>query len=252
MKLVFATGNKGKLREAGEILGPSFELLSSAQAGVTEDIEETGLTLEENSILKADFIYQRTGLDCFADDTGLEVDALGGAPGVFTARYAGEGCNFDDNMNKLLAELAALDEAARADAVKSKHSVTPPAGHSCNPDALPQVPRTARFRSVVTLILNGEKHVFEGVMEGRIALHKAGCGGFGYDPVFIPVVSRELLLTIPAEIAAEVLRLSDSMDAGQKVITFGDRTVAELPEEVKNAISHRGQALRAMAEWFMV
>ena len=105
---------------------------------------------------------------------------------------------------------------------------------------------------MVTLILNGEKHVFEGVMEGRIALQKAGCGGFGYDPVFIPVVSRELLLTIPAEIAAEVLRLSDSMDAGQKVITFGDRTVAELPEEVKNAISHRGQALRAMAEWFIV
>lgn len=191
MKLVFATGNKGKLREAAEILGSEFELLSSAQAGITEDVEETGATLEENSIIKAEFIYQRTGLDCFADDTGLEVDALGGAPGVFTARYAGEGCCFDDNMNKLLAELAKLG---------------------------PSVPRTARFRSVVTLILNGEKHFFEGVMEGRIALQKAGCGGFGYDPVFIA-------------------------DA------YPDRTVAELPEDVKNAISHRGQALRAMAEW---
>ena len=222
MKLVFATGNKGKLREASEILGQEFELLSSAQAGITEDVEETGATLEENSILKAEFIYERTGLDCFADDTGLEVDALGGAPGVFTARYAGEGCCFDDNMNKLLAELAKLG---------------------------PSAPRTARFRSVVTLILNGEKHFFEGVMEGRIALQKAGCGGFGYDPVFIPEVSRELLLTIPAEIATEVIRLSDPMAAGQNVITFGNRTVAELPEEVKNAISHRGQALRAMAEW---
>lgn len=205
MKLVFATGNKGKLREAGEILGSEFELLSSAQAGITEDVEETGLTLEENSILKAEFIYSRTGLDCFADDTGLEVDALGGAPGVFTARYAGEGCCFDDNMNKLLAELAALDEATRA-------------GFTGDTSAAPSVPRTARFRSVVTLILNGEKHFFEGVMEGRIALQKAGCGGFGYDPVFIA-------------------------DA------YPDRTVAELPEEVKNAISHRGQALRAMAAW---
>ena len=191
MKLVFATGNKGKLREASEILGSEFELLSSAQAGVTEDVEETGATLEENSILKAEFIYSRTGLDCFADDTGLEVDALGGAPGVFTARYAGEGCCFDDNMNKLLAELAKLG---------------------------PDVSRTARFRSVVTLIIGGEKHFFEGVMEGRIARQKAGCGGFGYDPVFIA-------------------------DA------YPDRTVAELPEDVKNAISHRGQALRAMAAW---
>lgn len=191
MKLVFATGNKGKLREASEILGSQFDLLSSAEAGVTEDVEETGATLEENSIIKAEFIYQRTGLDCFADDTGLEVDALGGAPGVFTARYAGEGCCFDDNMNKLLAELAKLG---------------------------PSVSRKARFRSVVTLIIGGEKHFFEGVMEGRIALQKAGCGGFGYDPVFIA-------------------------DA------YPDRTVAELPEDVKNAISHRGQALRAMAEW---
>ena len=191
MKLVFATGNKGKLREASEILGPEFELLSSAEAGVLDDVEETGLTLKENSIIKAEFIYSRTGLNCFADDTGLEVDALGGAPGVFTARYAGEGCNFDDNIRKLLSELARLD---------------------------PSVPRTARFRSVVTLIIDGEKHFFDGVMEGRIALEKAGCGGFGYDPVFI-------------------------------ANDYPDRTVAELPEEVKNEISHRGKALRLMAAW---
>jgi XTP/dITP diphosphohydrolase len=196
MRLVFATGNKGKLREASEILGDEFELLSSAQAGVTEDVEETGLTLKDNSIIKAEYIFSKTGLDCFADDTGLEVDALGGAPGVFTARYAGEGCNFDDNIRKLLAELAALDAASAG---------TP-------------VPRTARFRSVVTLIIGGEKHFFEGVMEGKIALEKAGCGGFGYDPVFI----------------------ADE---------YPDQTVAELPEETKNAISHRGRALRAMAAW---
>ncbi len=196
MRLVFATGNKGKLREASEILGDEFEILSSAQAGITEDVEETGLTLKDNSIIKAEYIYSRTGLDCFADDTGLEVDALGGAPGVFTARYAGEGCNFDDNIRKLLAELAALDAASAG---------TP-------------VPRTARFRSVVTLIIGGEKHFFEGVMEGKVALEKAGCGGFGYDPVFI----------------------ADE---------YPDKTVAELPEETKNAISHRGRALRAMAAW---
>ena len=170
--------------------------MSSAQAGVTEDVEETGLTLKDNSIIKAEYIFSRTGLDCFADDTGLEVDALGGAPGVFTARYAGEGCNFDDNIRKLLAELAALDAASAG---------TP-------------VPRTARFRSVVTLIIGGEKHFYEGVMEGKIALEKAGCGGFGYDPVFI----------------------ADE---------YPDQTVAELPEETKNAISHRGRALRAMAAW---
>lgn len=215
MKLVFATGNKGKLREAAEILGEEFELLSSAQAGVVEDVEETGETLEENSIIKAEFIYQRTGLDCFADDTGLEVDALGGAPGVFTARYAGEGCCFDDNMNKLLAELAKLG---------------------------PSAVRTARFRSVVTLIINGEKHFFEGVMEGRIALQKAGCGGFGYDPVFIPELSRKDALELLNEFGIP----SEDQDW---VNRLGECTVAEMPEEIKNAISHRGKALRAMAAW---
>lgn len=220
MKLVFATGNKGKLREASEILGSEFELLSSAQAGVTEDVEETGLTLKDNSIIKAEYIFSRTGLDCFADDTGLEVDALGGAPGVFTARYAGEGCNFDDNIRKLLAELAALDAASAG---------TP-------------VSRTARFRSVVTLIIGGEKHFFEGVMEGKIALEKAGCGGFGYDPVFIASLSREEAL--------DLLRECGIPAEGQDwVDRLGECTVAEMPEEIKNAISHRGRALRAMAAW---
>jgi len=190
MKIVFATGNKGKLREAAEILGGGFALLSPAELGITEDIEETGDTLKENSIIKADYIHARTGLDCFADDTGLEVDALGGAPGVHSARYATEGHDFEANIDKLLAELA-------------KH---------------PGEPRTARFRSVVTLIWKGERHFFEGALEGVIAPARKGDNGFGYDPVFIPDC-------------------------------YPDRTVAELDDEAKNAISHRGKALRAMAEW---
>lgn len=190
MKIIFATGNKGKLREAQEILGDAYELVTPAQVGITEDIPETGETLKENSLQKAMYLYERTGLDCFADDTGLEVDALGGAPGVYTARYAGEGHDFMANMAKLLSEL-------------EKH---------------PGEPRTARFHSVVTLMLNGEPHYFDGIMEGRIADAMAGCGGFGYDPVFV---------------------------ADQ----FPDRTVAEISEEAKNDISHRGKALRAMAEY---
>lgn len=202
MKIIFATGNAHKLREAQEILGEGFELVSPASLGITEDISETGETLKDNSIIKADYLYAKTGLNCFADDTGLEVDALGGAPGVHTARYAHEMAlrrglpappdhEFGANMDTLLAEL----EAAGPDAV-----------------------RTARFRSVITLIIDGQKHFFEGVMEGRIADSKAGCGGFGYDPVFI----------------------SD---------LYPDRTVAELPEGTKNEISHRGKALRLMASW---
>lgn len=191
MKIIFATGNKGKLREAQGILGPSFELVTPAMVGITEDIPETGSTLEENSLQKAQYLYEHTGLDCFADDTGLEVDALDGAPGVYTARYAGgDGHDFEANMDKLLAEL-------------SKH---------------PGEPRTARFRSVVTLMLGGVPHYFEGSLEGRIADSKSGCRGFGYDPVFI----------------------ADE---------YPDRTLADISEEAKNAISHRGKALRAMASW---
>lgn len=190
MKIIFATGNKGKLREAAEILGEGFTLLSPADLGITEDIEETGDTLEENSCIKADYIHSRTGMDCFADDTGLEVDALGGAPGVHSARYATEGHDFEANIDKLLSEM-------------DKH---------------PGAPRTARFRSVVTLIRGGEKHIFEGTLEGVIAPARRGGNGFGYDPIFIP-------------------------DG------YPDKTVAELDDDTKNAISHRGKALREMAGW---
>lgn len=190
MKLTFATGNVGKLREASEILGEGFELVSLAQVGITEDIPETGETLTENSIQKAQYLYERLGCDCFADDTGLEVDALGGAPGVYTARYAGEDKDFNKNMDKVLAELQGLEGEARR----------------------------ARFKSVVTLILNGETHIFEGTLEGVISQEKSGNGGFGYDPIFI----------------------ADE---------YPGLTLADITEEQKNDISHRGKALRAMAEW---
>lgn len=189
MKIVFATGNPGKLREAAEILGEAFELVTPAQVGIEEDIPETGTTIRANSLQKARYIYERTGLDCFADDTGLEVDLLDGAPGVETARYAGPARKSADNIRKLLAEMERRGEG----------------------------PRTARFRTSVTLILQGETHFFDGIMEGSIARMPYGNGGFGYDPVFIP--------------------------EGYAV------TAAQLPEEEKNAISHRGKALRAMAEF---
>ena len=194
MKLVFATGNPGKLREAAEILGEGFELVTPAEVGITEDIPETGSTLRANSMQKADYIHKRTGLDCFADDSGLEVDLLGGAPGVETARYAGPGHDARANMEKLLSEMARVGGVSVGRAARS-----------------------ARFRTSVTLIIGGRHHFFDGVMEGHIALERAGSGGFGYDPIFIPEGYSQ--------------------------------TNAQLGEEVKNRISHRGKALRAMAEF---
>ncbi len=204
MKLVFATGNEGKLREASEILGEGFELVSLAQMGITEDIPETGKTLVANSLQKAMYLYDKVGCNCFADDTGLEVDALGGAPGVHTARYAGDDKDFNKNMDKVLQELEILEgESGMAESVGLK---TKPFS------------RRARFRSVITLIIDGEKKMFEGTLEGTIAREKSGNGGFGYDPIFI----------------------ADE---------YPGQTLADITEEQKNAISHRGKALRAMAEW---
>ncbi len=204
MKLTFATGNSGKLREASEILGEGFVLVSLAQAGITEDIPETGNTLRANSVQKAQYLYDRLGCDCFADDTGLEVDALGGAPGVYTARYAGDDKDFNRNMDKVLYELQRLEGEANMAASLGLN--------------IKKVSRRARFKSVVTLIINGEKHLFEGTLEGTIAREKSGNGGFGYDPIFI----------------------ADE---------YPGLTLADITEEQKNEISHRGKALRAMAEW---
>ena len=202
MKIVFATGNSGKLREASEILGGGFELVTPAQMGITDDVQETGLTLKANSILKAEHIWNSCKCACFADDTGLEVAALGGAPGVHTARYAGEDKDFNRNMDKVLSELALLRaECSMAEALGLKMN---------------RYSRRARFRSVVTLILKGEKHFFEGTLEGSIAYYRSGNGGFGYDPVFMPD-------------------------------EYPGKTLADITEEEKNAISHRGKALRAMS-----
>ena len=197
MKLLFATANKNKLREAAEILGDMVQVIYPSELNINADVEETGETLQDNSILKARTLYDLSGLDCFADDTGLEVEVLNGAPGVLTARYAacfpGGALPHDSeaNMNRLLEEL-------------SEYST---------PES-----RRARFRTVITLIYEGRQYCFEGIVSGTIAQGKAGNGGFGYDPIFIP-------------------------DG------FGGRTMAEISEDEKNAISHRGRALRAMAEF---
>ena len=204
MKIVFATGNKGKLREALEILGEGFELVTPAEIGITEDIPETGNTLRANSLQKAQYLFDKCGCDCFADETGLEVDSLGGAPGVYTARYAGEGKDFNANMDKVLYELKVLESEVRTAAAMGLKMKT--------------VSRRARFKSVITLIVNGEKHFFEGTLEGTIAYEKSGNGGFGYDPIFI----------------------ADE---------YPGQTLADITEEQKNEISHRGKALRAMAQW---
>lgn len=204
MKIVFATGNSGKLREASEILGEGFELVSLADMGILEDIPETGKTLRANSLQKAQYLYDAVACDCFADDTGLEVDALGGAPGVYTARYAGEDKDFNKNMDKVLYELSVIEtEAKMAQELGLK---------------VKKVSRRARFKSVVTLIIGGKIKMFEGTLEGVIAFEKSGNGGFGYDPIFI----------------------ADE---------FPGQTLADISEEEKNAISHRGKALRAMAKW---
>lgn len=188
MKIVFATNNKHKLEEIEDILGKDFEIVSLAEIGCHEDIPETGLTLEENARQKSTYIVEHYNHDCFADDTGLEVDALNGEPGVHSARYA-EGTDHDSeaNMRKLLSKMSNVKD------------------------------RTARFRTVISLIINGVEHQFEGRVEGRIATEKHGKEGFGYDPIFIP--------------------------------EGYDKSFAELGEEVKNQISHRARAVKKLAEY---
>ncbi len=186
MKIVFATNNAHKLAEVRAVLGEGFELVTLREVGITEDIPETGATLEENASQKARYVYERTGLDCFADDTGLEVEALRGAPGVRSARYATDGHDFAANNRKLLDELQGEDN------------------------------RRARFRTVISLIRGGEEQRVEGIVRGSIALSEAGCGGFGYDPLFIP--------------------------------EGYDVTFAEMSANEKNSISHRGRAVAELVK----
>lgn len=188
MKLVFATNNAHKLKEVRAVLDPRIELLSLQDIGCLEDIPETAETLEGNALLKSTYVHERYRLDCFSDDTGLEVEALGGAPGVYSARYAGGvGHNSSANMKRLLHELEGKTH------------------------------RHARFRTVISLLINGTEHRFEGIVEGRIATEPKGERGFGYDPVFIP----------------------DGYE----------QSFAELGEEVKNSISHRARAVAKLVEF---
>ena len=187
MKIVFATNNAHKLGEVAQVVGDKFELVTLRECGITEDIPENEPTLEGNALAKARYVYERTGLNCFADDTGLEVDALGGEPGVRSARYATDG--HDDEANKkLLLE--------RMQGVES---------------------RAAQFRTAVALIIGGKEYLFEGVVRGDIATEEHGEGGFGYDPLFLP--------------------------------EGGEKTFAEMSAEAKNEISHRGRAVRKLAEF---
>ena len=187
MKLVFASNNANKFLEIRALLPDAIEILSLADIGCNEDIPETAATIEGNAILKANHVTEKYGFDCFADDTGLEVDALDGEPGVYSARYAGEQKDSNDNVDKLLRELA------------------------------PHLNRNAQFKTVITLNLSQQQHLFTGIVRGRIATERSGTNGFGYDPIFI----------------------ADGYD-----VTF-----AELPMAEKSRISHRGIAVAQLVEF---
>ena len=196
MDIIFATNNAHKLTEVQAVLGPGYKLLTPRDCGVTEEIPEEQDTLEGNASQKAHYLHERTGMDCFADDTGLEVEALGGAPGVHSARYATDGHDFAANNRLLLKNL------------KGKAN------------------RRARFRTVISLLLDGEEHLFEGIVEGHIAQCASGSEGFGYDPLFIP----------------------DECGVGKtdKRPNSEGRSYAQLTPDEKDAISHRGNALAEM------
>lgn len=187
MKIVFATNNKHKVKEIKDLLPSNIEVVTLNEIGCFEEIEETAKTLEGNAKIKSDHVKDNYGYNCFADDTGLEVDALNGSPGVYSARYAGENASFEDNVNKLL------------DALKDKSN------------------RKARFRTVISLDLDGTQKFFEGICEGTIELSTKGSEGFGYDPVFTPV--------------------------GYNM------TFAEMDLSTKGKISHRGKAVQKLVEF---
>ena len=184
MKLVFATHNPGKLQEVRELLAPDYEVIGLSELGDHEDIDETALTLEGNAWIKARTVWQKHGLSCFSDDTGLEIEALDGAPGVFSARFAGPDKDPQANMDKVLDELKG------------------------------QRNRKARFRTAVALVLNGEEFLFEGTVNGEITTVQSGAKGFGYDPIFSP--------------------------------NGYNSTFAEMDAPTKNAISHRGLAIKKL------
>lgn len=187
-KLVFASNNAHKLSEIRAILGDRIEIISLSDLQCHEEIPETADTLEGNALIKARYVWEHYGLYCFADDTGLEVEALGGAPGVYSARFAGEHASFEDNVSLLLERLSGV-----------------------------AAPRRARFRTVIALIDEYGTHFFEGSVDGEITLERSGDHGFGYDPVFRPEGREE--------------------------------TFAQLTEQEKNSMSHRGRAVQKLVRY---
>ena len=186
-KIVFATHNRHKLLEIQEILGGFYQVVGLNELEIMEEIPETADTLEGNAQIKAEYIYDRLGMDCFSDDTGLEIEALQGAPGVYSARFAGEGCSFEDNVKKVLQLLEGVAN------------------------------RKARFRSVICLIMNGRKHFFEGKVEGKIIDIQKGKEGFGYDPIFLPDGFTETFAEMPLD---RKNAISHRGVAVQKLIAF--------------------------------
>ena len=185
-KIVFATGNPNKLKEIKSAIN-SFEVVGLKDLKITEEIPETGDTLKKNALQKAKYVYDKTGLDCFSDDTGLEIEALNYRPGVYSAMYAGPDCNAENNMRKVLRE---LEETPN---------------------------RTAQFKTVIALILQGKEYFFEGVVKGEILKEKTGKDGFGYDPLFGPLGYKE---------------------------SFAEMSIAQ-----KNEISHRGLAVKKLVKF---
>lgn len=186
-KIVFATNNQHKLDEIRKITEGKIEILSLSDIGSNDEIEETGNTLEENALIKARFIKNKYGYDCFAEDAGLEVEALGNAPGVYSARYAGDACRDEDNINKLLDNLKGIAN------------------------------RKARFRTVIALLMNNEEYFFEGEIKGHIIDEKRGFAGFGYDPIFVPEGYDQTFAELGEEIKN---RISHRSIATQKLVDF--------------------------------
>jgi len=189
MKLVFATNNLNKLSEIRSLVTTGIEILSLKDINCNEELPETNPTLQENALQKAKYVFDNYGFNCFADDTGLEIDALGGEPGVYSARYAGEDCSAEDNMKKALDKLEGEKE------------------------------RSAKFRTVIALIIDGEETLFEGECKGRMTNIKSGAEGFGYDPIFIP--------------------------EGYEL------TFSEMNKDEKGKISHRGKAVKKLVRFLI-
>jgi len=188
--LVFATNNPHKAREVEQILGGNFQVKTLRDIGCFEEIEETEPTLEGNALLKARYVKEKYGYDCFSEDTGLEVEALGGTPGVHTARYAGESRDPDANIALLLKNLEGKEN------------------------------RRARFRTVIALIFNGKETLLEGICEGHIATEKSGTGGFGYDPIFIPDGYGETFAELGEEVKNRISHRAKATEKLRTVLNF--------------------------------